>query len=201
MSRPFLLRALSVPDEVIPAAFDERARMYRAILATYTSVGTPILVVLDNASPDTDVQALLPGVGHAIVTSRHTLGRLPALLLDLSTLSDTDATELLARLLTAKRRGDTRAGDHPGDAAAVARACAGLPLAIHLVAALLASHPTMPLAVLADRLRDLRTRLDNIDNDRPGLSAAFDLSYQALPADQQRMFRLLTLNPGPQIST
>ncbi|TMQ93473.1 hypothetical protein ETD83_25540 [Actinomadura soli] len=40
-----LLRCLSVPDEVLPDSFDERVRMYRAILAAYAGLGTPILVV------------------------------------------------------------------------------------------------------------------------------------------------------------
>ncbi|WP_246251043.1 hypothetical protein [Actinomadura litoris] len=193
-----LLRGPGVPDEVVPAAFDERVRMYRAVLTAYTAAGAPVLLVLDNASPQTDVQALLPGAGHAILTSRHTLGDLPALLLDLEVLSDADTAELLARLLAAKRPRDTRAAEHPDHAAA---ACAGLPLAIHLVAALLATHPGMPLAVMAERLRDEATRLERIDNDRPGLRTAFTLSYQALSVDQQRMFRLLTCNPGPQVST
>ncbi|MBO2445981.1 DUF3856 domain-containing protein [Actinomadura barringtoniae] len=196
-----LLRGLGAPDEVVPAAFDERVRMYRAILAAYADLGTPILVVLDNASPDTDLQDLLPGAGRAIVTSRHILARLPAQLLDLDVLSDDDAAELLARLLTSKRPTDARAADHPDTAAEVAKACAGLPLAIHLVAALLAAQPRMPLTVMADRLGDETTRLSRIDDDRPGLHAAFTLSYQALPTDQQRMFRLITLNPGPHIST
>ncbi|MUN40920.1 tetratricopeptide repeat protein [Actinomadura litoris] len=196
-----LLRGLSVPDEVLPAAFDERVRMYRAVLAAYADLGTPILVVLDNAAPDTDLEDLIPGVGRAVVTSRHILAHLPARLLDLEVLSDHHATDLLARLLTSKRPTDTRAADHPEHAAQVAAACAGLPLAIHLVAALLATHPGMPLAVMAERLRDEATRLERIDEDRPGLRAAFTLSYQALPADQQRMFRLITCNPGPHIST
>ncbi|WP_242890966.1 tetratricopeptide repeat protein [Actinomadura litoris] len=196
-----LLRGLGVPDEMVPDAFDERVRMYRAVLAAYAAVGAPVLVVLDNASPDTDLEDLLPGVGRAVVTSRHTLARLPARLLDLDALSDLDAATLLARLLTSKRPTDTRATDHPDHAAQIASACAGLPLAIHLVAALLATHPGMPLAVMAERLRDESTRLERIDEARPGLRAAFTLSYQALPADQQRMFRLITLNPGPHIST
>ncbi|WP_242895467.1 hypothetical protein [Actinomadura litoris] len=57
-----LLCGLGVPEEVLPAAVDEQVRMYRAVLAACAAVGAPVLVVLDNAAPDNDLDDLLPGL-------------------------------------------------------------------------------------------------------------------------------------------
>jgi hypothetical protein len=51
------------------------------------------------------------------------------------------------------------------------------------------SHPQWTVADLAARLG----RLSTVDG---AVNTVFDLSYQALPDDQQRVFRLLGLHPG-----
>jgi hypothetical protein len=43
------------------------------------------------------------------------------------------------------------------------RWCAGLPLALGIIAARAATHPDLPLAALADELRDTSIRLDALD--------------------------------------
>ncbi|MFB7270886.1 tetratricopeptide repeat protein [Streptomyces sp. NPDC056244] len=197
-----LLRALGVPDQYIPPETQERERLYRTILAEYARQGRPILVVIDNAYSDDQATPLLPGSGAAIVTSRRTLALLHADLFDLDTLPASDATELLTLLLR-RRRGDTerRVAEDPDEARRLVDFCAGLPLAVEIIAALLAAHPAKPLSVMADELADEHTRLAELRYEERAVQAAFDLSYRNLEEDQARLFRLLTVNPGPEVST
>ncbi|MFC0039166.1 ATP-binding protein [Actinomadura rayongensis] len=197
-----LLRALGVPDEHIPPGDDEKERLYRTVLGAYAERGRPVLVVLDNAAPATPVDRLLPGRGPVLVTSRHALAELPGRLLDLDVLDDDDGVELLRRLITLRRGpADTRVADHPGDARRIAGFCGGLPLALEIVAALLAARPAKPLAELAEELAAEHTRLSTLEYRRRAVRAAFDLSYRALPDGQRRLFRLLAVNRGPRVST
>ena len=108
---------------------------------------------------------------------------------------------VLERALRVARPEDTRVADHAGDAAAVATLCGRLPLALGIAAALLAEDPRRPLAALADDLRDKRTRLDELKRGDVAVRTAFDLSYQRLEPSHGRLFRLLSISPGPDIST
>lgn len=197
-----LLRALGVPDQYIPPETQERERLYRAILAEYAEQGRPILVVIDNAFSGEQAAPLLPGSGGAIVTSRRTLALLHADLFDLDTLPDSDAAELLTLLLHG-RRGDAerRVAEEPDQARRLVGFCAGLPLAVEIIAALLAAHPAKPLSVMVDELADEHTRLAELRYEERAVQAAFDLSYRNLDEEQARLFRLLTVNPGPEVST
>jgi tetratricopeptide (TPR) repeat protein len=80
--------------------------------------------------------------------------------------------------------------------------CARLPLALAIVAARAATHPHLPLAALAGELREARDRLDALDGDDPrsNVRAVFFWSYHILTSDAARLFRLLGLHPGPDIS-
>jgi tetratricopeptide (TPR) repeat protein len=202
-----LLRCLQVPGEHIAVDphghpdIQARQLLLRTILTEYARMGRPILLIIDNASPDAPAEPLLPGTGPALVTSRHILSDIDARLLDLDVLSDADALDLLQRLLTRKRPADTRVTDHPDAAAQITRCCAGLPLAIEIVAALLAAHPGMPLTEMATRLHAEQHRLQELTHRERAVQAAFELSYTNLDPGQQRVFRLMSLNPGPHIST
>ncbi|WP_067479974.1 tetratricopeptide repeat protein [Actinomadura hibisca] len=190
-----LLRRLQVPEEVIPAEAEERGELYRAVLHAYAATGRPVLVVVDNVSPATPPDALLPGVGPVIVTSRHTLERLGGRLLDLDVLPSKRAMELLARLLELKLGApDPRLISQAEDAERLIGWCAGLPLAVQIVAALLAARPRKPLAQTVARLEAGHSPAGEVN-------AVFALSYGALDEAQQRVFRLMALNPGPQVST
>jgi tetratricopeptide (TPR) repeat protein len=197
-----LLRALCVPDEYIPPGVQDRGRLYRAVLAEYAAQGRRILVVIDNASSGGQAAPLLPGVGAAIVTSRHTLADLDGRLLDLDVLSTPEAVDLLDRLLRLKRGdADTRVADDPGQAYQLVEFCSGLPLAVVIVAALLAAQPTKSLARMAADLAAEHERLAELRYEQTAVRAAFDLSYRNLDDAQGRLFRLLTVNPGPEVST
>jgi hypothetical protein len=70
-----ILRALGVEPTAIPDSADERAGMYRGLMAERR-----VLVVLDNAADESQVRPLLPGSGpgRVIVTSRRLLASLGA---------------------------------------------------------------------------------------------------------------------------
>lgn len=199
-----LLHALGVPGEHIPGGLEDRQRLYRSVLAAYAREGRRILVVVDNASTTGQAGPLLPtdGITAALVTSRHTLDGLDARLHDLDTL-DTDASlaVLDQALRHARGDGDTRFTDDAEAAAVIARLCAGLPLALRIAAAVLASSPGRPASHLAAALQAEHTRLDKLARPDRAVRAAFDLSYQHLTPEQARIFRLLPLNPGPDLAT
>jgi tetratricopeptide (TPR) repeat protein len=199
-----LLRALGLPAEHIPPDAQDRARLYSSVLTAFAEQGRAILVVVDNTSSAEQATPLLPTgtAARAVVTSRHTLGDLGARLIDLDVLGAEEAIDLLEKQLQLTRGGsDTRVRENLADARAIVGLCGRLPLAVEIIAALLASNPTRSLRTMAADLADRRTRLDEIRYGDKAVRAAFDLSYRDLDDDQARLFRLLTLNPGPEIST
>ncbi len=77
--------------------------------------------------------------------------------------------------------------------------CAHLPLALRITAANLGEHT---VAEYRDLLRaGNRLAALQVDGDeQAAVRAAFDLSYAALPDDARRLFRLLGLVPGPDVT-
>jgi tetratricopeptide (TPR) repeat protein len=200
-----LLRALGVAAEHIPPGAEERAGLYRSRLA---QVSGPVLIIADNASFEAQVRPLLPGPGphRVMVTSRHTLAGLGARLLDVAVLDDQASVALLDRALRAARPGDDRVSADRAGAARLAAVCGGLPLALQIVAALLKADPSRTVSEMADELADEVRRLEALRYDdgggtsEPSVAAAFDLSYRQLDDTMARMFRLLPVNPGPDVS-
>jgi transcriptional regulator with XRE-family HTH domain/tetratricopeptide (TPR) repeat protein len=192
------LDALGVPPERIPAGPDAQAGLYRSLLADRR-----MLIVLDNAHDEAQVRPLLPAspASLVLVTSRNQLSGLAAAdgarLLSLDVLAHEDAVQLLTA-----RTGSARAGAEPGAVAEIASLCARLPLALAIAAARAAARPAFPLAALVAELRDAAGRLDALDAGDPAASvrAVFSWSYGQLSLDAARMFRLLGLHPGPDIS-
>jgi DNA-binding SARP family transcriptional activator len=192
------LDALGVPPERIPPTPEAQAGLYRSVLA-----GRRMLIVLDNARDEQQVRPLLPAspASLVIVTSRNQLSGLAATdgawLLSLDVLSHDEAVQLLIA-----RIGASRTGAEPGAIDEIAAQCARLPLALAVTAARAAARPRFPLAELAADLRCAVGRLDALDAGDPAASvrAVFSWSYEQLSADAARMFRLLGLHPGPDIS-
>ncbi|MEV7439928.1 tetratricopeptide repeat protein [Streptomyces sp. NPDC091204] len=204
-----LLRALGIPDTELPRGLSNQERLYRTVLAGYAAQGRRILVVADNASSVEQALPLIPTDGScaALVTSRHTLDGLDARLHDIGVLDEEASRTLLDEALRYSRGDhDTRITDDPEAAATIARLCAGLPLALRIAASLLVIAPRRPAADLAEELQVEHTRLDTLYRDPDqvpdfAVRAAFDLSYRLLGSDHARLFRLLPLNPGPDLST
>jgi tetratricopeptide (TPR) repeat protein len=189
-----LLRALGVPAERTPAGLDDRAALWRSVLA-----GRRMLILLDNAATEQQVSPLLPGAAGCLVlvTSRRRLAGLDAThLVRLDVLPADDALALFAHAAGQ----DWTGGDPPEPAAELVELCGRLPLAIRIAAARLRSHPAWSVADLAGRLRDQDRRLAELA-DHPGprsVAAALAVSYRQLPADQQRLYRRLSLHPGTE---
>jgi DNA-binding SARP family transcriptional activator/tetratricopeptide (TPR) repeat protein len=192
------LDALGVPAAQMPAGLDARMARYRSLLA-----GKRVLVVLDNARDATQVRPLLPGSPGClvVVTSRNQLDGLAAStgarLLALGVLSEADSSELLAAIV-----GSERAGAEPDAVAEIAGLCGRLPLALAIAAARTAARPGLPLAALAAEFRDARDRLDALDAGDPATSvrAVFSWSSDQLTGSEARLFRLLGVHPGPDIT-
>jgi len=192
------LDGLRVPPDQIPASQDAQAALYRSMLA-----GRRMLIVLDNAASAGQVRPLLPGAGHClvVVTSRRQLTALTAREgacgVTLEVLTDREARELLAA-----RLGPSRLAGDPAAAAELIAECARLPLALSVAAARAQARPQFPLGAVAAELRDARGRLDALDGGEASINvrAVLSWSYQQLTPAAARMFRLLGLHPGPDIT-
>ncbi|QFR00385.1 tetratricopeptide repeat protein [Streptomyces phaeolivaceus] len=196
------LRALGVPAERIPAEADDRAGLYRSLLAERGTARGAVLVLADNASSPDQVRPLLPGDHRhrVLVTSRDRLTQLGARLVPLDQLTPEHARELLDLALRTAEPGDGRVTDDIGAAGRLVGLCGHLPLALQIAAALLVENPGMPVAALADDLAASRDRLAHLDDGERSVRAAFELSYRRLPPRQARLSRLLALAPGPEVS-
>ncbi|MFI6296623.1 tetratricopeptide repeat protein [Nonomuraea sp. NPDC050790] len=205
-----LLRAMGLRDADLPATGEELLTVYQSVLAGYAAEGRGVLVVADNAVSADQVQPLVPAHGchRLLVTSRHTLV-LTGRRFGLDVLDEDEAVQLLQTAL-AVRAPDTRVEREPQAALELVRLCGGLPLAVQIVAALLAAESDQPLTAMACELTDTGDRLNvlHIDGQHPdqpwAVRAAFDLSYRRLAAqhpERARLFRMLPLAPGIDLST
>jgi tetratricopeptide (TPR) repeat protein len=192
------LQALGVPSAELPESLDDQAALYRSVLARQR-----VLVLLDDAREASQVRALLPGSSGCavLVTSRARLDGLVAAVgaqvLTLDVLSQAESRELIAR-----RLGVSRVAAEPRAAAELARLCGGLPLGLTIAAARAAARPGFRLAALSAELSSGQARLDALETADTASSVreVFSWSYRQLSEPAARMFRLLSLPPGPDIS-
>ncbi|GAQ54246.1 regulatory protein AfsR [Streptomyces acidiscabies] len=191
----YLLGALGVRPESMPGTLDERAALYRSVLATRPAA----LVLADNASSVDQVRHLLPGDSRhrVLVTSRDRLPQLKARLVPLTQLAPEESYELLDRALRIADPDDARAA--ADDTRQLADLCGHLPLALQIVAALLAEDSERPVAELVEELAGLRNRLTGLDDGARSVRAAFDLSYRRLTSEQARVLRLISVAPGVDV--
>ncbi|MGH8791665.1 MAG: ATP-binding protein, partial [Stackebrandtia sp.] len=192
------LHALGVPAQRVPAELEARQGMYRSLLS-----GKRVLIVLDNARDSAQVRPLLPGSSRcmAVVTSRDVLSGLvaaeAAIPIRLDVMSLAESKDLLAA-----RLGHTRVDSSEPTLLTVVESCARLPLALAITAARLATQPDLSMDDLAAELVSAGADLDSFDSGDSELSlrSAFTCSYGALRPEAARMFRLLGLHPGVDIS-
>ncbi|MFJ8109568.1 BTAD domain-containing putative transcriptional regulator [Streptomyces sp. NPDC096132] len=195
-----ILQSLGVAQSVLPQDEDALAALYRTVLADRR-----VLLLLDNAGDARQVRRLLPSAPGclAIVTSRNVLSTLIAVdgahPVRLDALSPDEAHDLLAR-----RLGHDRVAAEPAAVQEIVERCARLPLALAVAAARATTRSAFPLAAFAAELRDSQGSLDAFDDPEPGstvdVRAVFSWSYHALTPAAARLFRLLSLHPGPSIS-
>ncbi|WP_084959824.1 ATP-binding protein [Thermoactinospora rubra] len=188
-----VLEVLGVPGESIPQHLDDRAALYRSLLAS-----RKMLIVLDNATDEAQVRPLLPGAGSCLVlvTSRRRLvGLDDARLVSVDILPLADAIALFTGTA-----GQERVADAPhGALAEVVRRCGLLPLAIRLAAARLKAHPAWSVAHLLERLEEQRRLLSELRAGQRSVTAALNMSYQELAPAERRAYRLLGLHAGADI--
>ncbi|MDT0615787.1 ATP-binding protein [Streptomyces lancefieldiae] len=189
-----VLKALGVADRDLAKAGPQgHPELYRQVLAERRC-----LLVLDNARDESQVRPLLPGAGAGmvVITSRRMLTGLESVhRLPIGELSPADAAAFLTALV-----GQERADADPVALAEVARRCAHLPLALRVAGNWLGTRTGWTVRRLADRLALEERRLDTLAAGDLRLSAAFDLSYRQLTPTAARLFRLLSLVDGPEVS-
>lgn len=188
--REFLI-SLGVAPRVIPFDAAAAAALYRSVLSNKR-----LLLFLDNVVDSSQVIPLLPGgpPGVVMVTSRHQLSGLRlygATRLRLDPLDYADARSYL------KRQVGSRIEIEPEAVETLLRRCAGLPLALGIMAARASSHPDFPLSVLANELTEERAGLNAFDagDGTANLHAVLSSSVTGLDAKQTLMFRLLGAVP------
>jgi tetratricopeptide (TPR) repeat protein len=191
------LTALGVDPRTIPPDPDAQAALYRSMLAD-----KHILLVLDNASDSDQVLPLLSGGQGSVVliTSRMRLGTLAvrgARPVAVGVFGDDEARQFLAN-----RLGRAQLAGEPDAVDALLAQCAGLPLALSIVAARAAIQSHLPLSAFAEELHDVTTRLDalNVSELDGDLRRVFSWSYQVLTNEAAHAFRVLSLAPGADIS-
>lgn len=200
-----LLRALKVPSERIPPIIDERAKLYQTKLDPNADRA---LVVADNVRDEEQVRLLVPGPGphRLVVTSGQSLGTLQARLLDLKAMDTQAGAAMLDTALRVARPDDTRISADPESARQLVRLCDGLPLALQNVASQVKDQSTLTAAELAAELTSAPDLLDALEpghvhgTNLPAVKDVFERCYQLLAEIPALVFRMLPLNPGPDVS-
>jgi len=191
-----LLEALG---EEVPPEYDAQVSRYRTVLARQR-----VMIVLDNAASADQVRSVLPaGRGcFVVVTSRHALDSLVAVEgahpLSLAPFTPDQAWDLLTL-----RVGTSVVLAEPSATTQVVEFCAGLPLALNIVAALAISQADRSLGQVAYALADPGRRLTILDlgDDASNVRTIFRLSYAHLDPTTARLFRLLGAHAGPTVTT
>ncbi|MGX6601009.1 ATP-binding protein [Micromonosporaceae bacterium Da 78-11] len=194
---PALLGKLGVTAGRLPAGVPAQVGLYRSLLS-----GKRMLIVLDNVADAEQARPLLPPAGClAVVTSRHQLTGLVvtdgARPVGLGLLDHPDARNLFTQRLDPGRLAHQDAAVER-----IVTACGRLPLALAVVAARCAVNPTFPLTDIAAELDRASGGLEAVSTDDPqaDVRAAFSWSYRRLDVDTRRVFRLIGLHPGPDVT-
>ncbi|NGY63244.1 tetratricopeptide repeat protein [Lentzea sp. NEAU-D13] len=185
------LRSLGVPGTAVPDDIDERVELYRSKVS-----GKRLLLVLDDVTSEAQVLPLLPGSASCavITTSRVRLSGLPgAQWFDVDVFDVDQSADLLARII-----GHERVNAEPEAAVELITFCGGLPLALRIAGARLASRPHLRIDGLVRRLRDEARRLDEFEHHGLELRSNIGLTYKGLDPDAQRLFQLFSLIRAPE---
>ncbi|MFB7905952.1 BTAD domain-containing putative transcriptional regulator [Kitasatospora sp. NPDC056076] len=188
-----LLTRLGVPPAEVPEDQARAGALFRRL-----TEGRLLLIVLDGARSAEQVEPLLPGAPEpvVVVTSRSRLTDLvvreAAIPLPVGGLSEDEAVDLLGRIA-----GPERVAADPAAARRLAALCDGLPLALRVAGARLASRPAWSLDDLVHEMSDRTTGLAALATGGTlGIAAALGRTVRALPAEARRLFTLSGLHPG-----
>ncbi|SEG44152.1 DNA-binding transcriptional activator of the SARP family [Nonomuraea solani] len=188
------LRALGIESTALPESPQDRADLYRSVLAQRR-----VLLVLDDARGERQIRPLLPGGGGCavLVTSRGRLAGLAgAQLTDLDVLDADSALILLASIA-----GSSRVAAEPDAARTIVGLCGLLPLAVRTAGARLATRRHWTLATMTGRLADEHRRLDELAAGDLEVRASVSLSYRLLDEQAKAAFRRLGLLGVPDFAS
>lgn len=184
------LRSLGLSGTAVPEDPNERAELYRTRLANRR-----LLVVLDDVTDEEQLLPLLPGSPDCavIATSRMPLSGLPgAHLITVEVLDADQSVDLLTKVV-----GEHRVRAEPDACAELVNLCDGLPLALRIAGARLASRPHWRVEDLVRRLSDESRRLDEFVHRGLELRSNIALTYRNLIGPAQRLFRLFAMIRAP----
>ncbi len=163
------------PEAQLPVDETALAGLYRSVL-----FGKSTLLLMDNAASREQVESLIPPASSLLLVTSRFHFTLPGLVArDLDEMSEEDAGDLLLRI--APRIGK--------DCDEIARLCGRLPLALRLAGSVLAERKDLSPSEYARRLREGKERLGSFE-------VSFNLGYELLNAEQQRLWRILAVFPG-----
>ncbi|MGP3913806.1 BTAD domain-containing putative transcriptional regulator [Nonomuraea sp. 10N515B] len=177
------LRGLGVPAQSVPADLDEAAAMWRSRLHSRR-----VLALLDDAADLRQIRPLLavPFGSALLVTSRESMSwGEDAYQLELARMSQAEATTMLAKLA-----GAGRMAAETEETARLVRLCEGLPLALRIAGARLASRPDWSVAGLTARLSDERRRLHELSAGDLAVRSSLSASHTALERGPRPVDRL-----------
>lgn len=188
----YALRALGVPENRLPGDGEEQVSLLRSHLD-----GRRVLIVLDNAASADQVRPFVPAspTSALVVTSRRSMAALTTYHsvcdIPLGAMANEESLALLRDVV-----GAVRVDREPGDAATLARLCAGLPLALRIIAAKLAHRRELTLRELATDLSGTdKLGVLDIEGDSRGVRAVFASAYRTLSAPAAALFRRLGVQP------
>ncbi|MFF8998187.1 tetratricopeptide repeat protein [Streptomyces achromogenes] len=187
-----LLRLTGLDAKELPHDTDELVALWRT-----TVRDRRMLVILDDAAGSEQVRPLLPGASPTavVVTSRRRLPGLPGVRpVSLDVLPPEDAIALFVRRL------GVRPGADETDIAEIVRMCGHLPLAIEIAASRLLARPSWGTSDLLRQLRTGGPHLAQLHDGERAMVRVFDLSYRALNAEQQLVFRRIGLHVGTEFT-
>lgn len=184
-----LLRALGERSEDMaapdaPDRLDDLIHRYRTRTA-----GRRLLILLDDAAGELQLDALLPATTDAavLVTSRNRLTAVPgSRTVVLEPMGVSESLALLAAIA-----GNTRIVVEPEAADVIVRACAGLPLALRAAAVRLAARPHRPAARLARRLADPALRLGELRTGDLDVGRVLGTALRARPHGERDLAGVL----------
>ncbi|MFI7123143.1 NB-ARC domain-containing protein [Amycolatopsis sp. NPDC049868] len=186
------LLALGVAKDVMPSTLAERANQLRSITAE-----KPVLIVLEDVTDAAQVLPFVPnGADSAVlVTSSAQMSDLlveGAEAIRLAPLDDASGAHLLTTLVGA------RAEAEPEAVGRLVLLCSGLPVALKVAASRLLARPNLRVDALVAQIDSGLSGFAVGGRDK--VSAVFAVAYEALEPVAARIYRLLGLYPGRDLT-
>jgi hypothetical protein len=179
------LQALGVPSEHLPEAADQRAGLYRSLVAERR-----LVVLLDNVRNERQVRPLLAETRHSvtIVVSRSALlGLRDVSRVRLDVLPRADSIAMIAAAVPDRVQAD------PDECDRLAELCGDLPLALDIAARKLVARPNVPLRRITTRLAEPGALLDWLRVGDLSVRESLNSAYVQLGDPARALLRRLAL--------